>query len=831
MRFFFLVPFLISLSVFSQAPVKPGARNGGGPPAIGRIYGKIQDAVSGESVGYASVVAVRVRPKGDTILNGALTEENGDFNLTGLPVGPPITLRISYLGFEDFSKTIRLSFPDNIEMDAGNFKIKPVDVNLDQVEITAEKSQVQMHLDKRVFRVDKNIVTTGGTAEDVMRNVPSVTVNADGGVQLRNSSPIIYVDGRPTVFSLNQIPADQIESVEVITNPSSRFEAAASGGILNIVLKKNRKPGFNGFLGLGIGTQDRYNGSLNLNLKTRKFNWTAFGNFNRTNNPTEGFSRRRVIPGDDNSLVFSQNTNTTFGNRFDMGRVGLEYTIDNRNSLSLNGTINAGAFNIASDQVFSSKLDTSVASGTRIIRPKNDFVRNNAQILWKRTYPRKGKEMTFDITYGFGNGSNAGTWVTTGQTASGRTSPNFPELVLLDGANIGSQITAQFDRTEPINDSSKFEYGARIFWDGRKQQYFFNESFGGGAYLLNNSLSIDANVNEAVNAAYVNYSSRIYGIGYQAGLRFETSELIGRSNLDQGVDFGYVYPGSEINNFWKSFFPSLYLTKSLKPGNDIQFNISRKINRPNYMQIMPVVQNNDRQNVRIGNPGLAPEFINLMEINYNRIFSSHNWLIGLYGRQEENPIVNVGRPSVGNPDLIILRPENGVSSFRYGLDNTLRLQFGKSLDITTNVNVFNILIKTLQESNEGWAVNSRVTTNYKFPGKWKNLSLQFSPGYESNRIIPQGVRLGYFDMDAALKYSFMGFASLTFQAVDITNVRRDQSIINLGSFEQETMRRRDLRHFKINLQVPFGKFDSSIMRRAREGRKSSGGGNQDDFGG
>src|SRR6185436_3789447 len=194
----------------------------------------------------------------DSLMGGALTQENGEFNVEGLPAMGGFRLRATQIGYKTYETKIYIQMPNKLEQDLGDIKFEVDQKQLKEVEVTAEKNTVVMSIDKRSYNVDKDISVKGGTAVDVMKNVPGVTVDADGNAQLRSQSPTIFVDGRPTNLTLQQIPADQIERVEVITNPSVKYDASATGGILNIVLKKNVKPGYNGVAMAYVGTGDRY---------------------------------------------------------------------------------------------------------------------------------------------------------------------------------------------------------------------------------------------------------------------------------------------------------------------------------------------------------------------------------------------------------------------------------------------------------------------------------------------------------------------------------------------------------------------------------------------
>ena len=823
--FFFLS---LTSSLFAQ---KPTVGNNAPMSAIGRLYGKIVDASTKQPVAYASVTVLKTLPNGqDSLIGGALTLENGDFNITSLPMGA-FKMKASFVGNKDLVKPVKISPPNNIEQDLGDISMMADAQVLGTVEVKAEKASTMMSLEKRVFNVDKSITATGGTAEDVLKNVPSVTVDMDGNAKLRDRGTTIYVDGKPTLMSLNQIPSDQIESVEVISNPSAKYEASTTGGILNIVLKKNRKPGYNGVVGLGIGTQDRYNGMLNLNAHEGKWSVGGFYNINASNNPSTGYVYRTNLNTEGViQNYFNQNTDVTFQNVFQIGRINLDYTLNNRNTLSLAGTKVDGKFNIMTNQNYeylnASKQITSY--GVRQTTPENDFKNNSVEAQWKKTFATKGKSLVALANYGWGSVSNIAFWNTTGFDNTGQPLTNYPELVNINGANTSNQAVFQLDYVNPINDSTKIEMGVRSFWSGRDQEYLYKPfDYLTNAYVQDNQFSQDTRITESINAAYITYSGRLKNqINYQAGLRFEQSNLTGISNLDGTSNFGYDYPKRTAKDLLRSLFPALYISKKLDEATEIGLNFSRKIQRPNSRQLMPGIQGNDKQNIQIGNPNLQPEFVNLAELNYNKIFGANNWLATLYLSNETNTLKPLIRPSAIDPSVLVTSFVNGTNELTYGMDNTLKMAFGKNFEVMLNANVFKFNVNVDTFTNTGWAANGKVNLTYRLLA---NFAVQVNGAYEGNRPIPQGNRQGISYMDFAVKKSFFNnAANVTFSISDVFNTRKDITVYTQPTYIQESMRRRDTRFFKLSLQVPFGKVDASIFKK---GNKKQEGQEQPDFSG
>ena len=805
---FFTILLILSISLTMTAQRPDGQGGGNRGPSVGRIYGKLLEAETKQTVPYASVVVVRSFGKKDSIVGGALTADNGEFSIPNLPIGA-LKVRISYIGAKNYERAVTLSAPDNIEIDLGNITLEADTKVLNQVEVTAEKTGVQLGLDKRIFNVDKNITAAGGTAEDVFKNIPSVSVDADGNAQLRSQGTTVFVDGRPTFLSLNQISADQIDQVEVITNPSAKYDASTTGGIINIVTKKNKKPGYNGSIGLGTGLPNRLNANGNLNIKEGRFNWQASGNYFLSENIVPTYSNRTNLR--DGQIINQFNQNTDGGNRrqFMSARLGTDYTVNNRNTFSIFGNLRGGKFNDDENQRFTQLLankDTSYY-GTQKAISNSDFTMYGAQMMWRKSFPTKGRELTADLTSNWSKSNNAADWATNTITKGN----NKLTRQVNSGINNGSQFTFQVDYTNPINDSTKWEMGVRSNYNGRDQSFLADSLYSDGSKKRIVVQSTDLTIIENINAAYLTYTGKSFGIGYQAGIRYEQSNFEGNSRLVGDGKFGYNYP-SVKDGIWKAFFPSLYLSKKLSSKSEVQINLSRKINRPGFREIMPFIRQADNQSYSVGNPALKPEFIMLSEANYNHVWKSNNWLVSLYYRHDTDPIVSFSELDANN--LIRSSYINGKSTDRIGFDNTLKLGLTNDIELTLNSDINNQTIRTDSITRNGWTADSKAIFSWKLP---EGFSTQVTAEYETNEIIAQGTRKANGFMDFALKKDFGRNASLTFSVNDIFNSRLRVTYLDTPIFIQESMRRREIRNFRLNFQYRFGKMDASIFNRKRGG--------------
>src|SRR5215207_6859128 len=359
---FFLGSLILSHISFSQMPGGAGGRQGGGGQQmnIGRFYGKIVDSKTNKGMEAVSVQLIQSKfdtvskKRRDSVIAGMFTPKSGNFSFESLPLFGNFRLTITAIGYKPIEQKVAFEMKPGqgdmsqamagIDKDLGNIKVEADAQVLQSVTVTGSKPLMQMGIDRKIFNVEKNITSAGGTGVDVMRNIPSVNVDIDGNVTLRNSAPQIFVDGRPTTLTLEQIPADAIESVELITNPSAKFDASGGqSGILNIVLKKARKVGYNGGIRAGIDSRGKPNAGADINVRQGKVNVFANAMYNARRSKGWG-ETDRLNSFDTPSVKILQDNNSVFNGAFAFTRFGLDYFIDNRNTITLAQSIVGGNF-------------------------------------------------------------------------------------------------------------------------------------------------------------------------------------------------------------------------------------------------------------------------------------------------------------------------------------------------------------------------------------------------------------------------------------------------------------------------------------------------------
>lgn len=841
--------FLLLAPLCLQAQIPPMARGNMPQNAaqmnVGRFYGKVIDETTKKGIGFASVQLTTMRFDSTTrsmqekVVAGQLTEANGEFELPNLPVMGQYTLKISYLGYATYEQKVSFGPPPGgpggfnlnaVDKDLGNIVLGASSQMLKEVTITGEASTVSLALDKKVYKVDKDGVAAGGTAEDALKNVPSLNVDIDGNVTMRNAAPQIFVDGRPTTLTLEQIPAESIDNIEVITNPSAKYDASGgNAGIVNIVLKKDRRVGYNGNLRAGIDTRARMNIGGDLNAREGKFNAFIGGGIFDRKTLGDGETDRFNNFGNPKTNVF-QSTNTVNTRTFKTLRGGLDWFINNRNTLTFSGNFTGGNFNAEDD--ISIRTDSlvnglEVPLGTSLALRDTDSKRKwrnlGTQVLYKYLFPKAGKEWTADVNVNRSRFENQGFFATeyVGTPLATRQRQ--------DGDGRNNQYTFQTDFVNPINGSGKVEAGARAaIREFSSDNASFQYDPVSETYIRAPTFADRYKFFDQVYAAYGTYSKSYKQWGYQVGLRAESSSYEG-TLIDVDSSFSIQYP--------ISLFPSIFLNYKLNEEDNIQLNYSRRINRPNFFQLNPFPDFSDSLLLARGNPGLVPEFTNSFELSYQNIFNrQHNLLATLYYKYATDLISGYQFAEYNallGRDVIVSTFANSNSSTAYGLELTFKNTFWKKFELISNFNFYNSIVNArnveadLSREQFTWFVKENL--NIKLP---KSFTFQVSGSYQSRTAFAlgggsrwggwgggpsssaQGYAIPVWFVDLSLRKDFWDRkASLTLNVQDIFRSRRTGSFSESALFTQETWRIRDPQLARLNFSYRFGKFDLSLFKR------------------
>ena len=843
-----MLAILLCGAAFAQIP-GGAAKAQGAMPNMGHVTGKLVDS-SGRAVAGASILIMQskfdtlTKKTKEVLVKGISTGSNGEFDIEELPI-MGLVLKISATGYKETEQKVQFFDPTkkseagqapaapSFDKDLGKIQLKGDAAQLQGVVVTATTPTMKMDIDKKVFNVEKNIVSAGGTAVDVMRNVPSIQVDIDGNVKLRNASPQIYVDGRPTTLSLDQIPSDAIQSVEVITNPSAKYDASGgNAGILNIVLKKNKKTGYNGTVMAGVDSRGGVNGGGNFSIRQGKFNLTANAMTNQMRNRTTGTTDRLTF-GTPQTQIEQSNLNKTRGG-FAFGRLGADYFITNKTTISFSATKVHGLFKPTEtiDINTDSLLNTGVKSmySQRLSNSQRDFNATGFQAGIVHNFKTDGEQLTADANW-FSGKSNADAIYTTNYYSGSAINRTQLQQVLSTGLN--RFLTIQTDYVKPIGKNTKLETGLRAQLRNLTND---NETYTG---LTPTSLTkvstgtTNYKNHDNVYAAYASIKSTIKDFGYQVGLRAESSDYKGELT-NTGETFKNKYP--------ISLFPSVFLSQKLKNKQEVQASVTRRVNRPNFFQVIPYTDYTDSLNITQGNPALKPEFTNSFEASYSKTLKgNNNILASVYYKHTTNLITRYLQqnlnPSTGKTDIINTYV-NANSSYAYGAELTSVNYFTKWWDASTNVNVYNSKINTANITTTQqaalWSVFGKINNNFKLPA---NFALQLSGDYQSKTNLPitqnsgqpgppsmqaqsssQGYIRAFWGVDFAVRKSFLknNAAMISLSVSDIFRTRKQDQYSYSDYFVQNYYRLNNPQLFRLNFTYRFGKMDFSLFKRTKQ---------------
>lgn len=864
----------------AQMPGMMGGRGGANGAAgqninIGHFYGKIVDSKTNKGI---EGVTVQLRGnKFDTvtkkmkeaILGTIITKANGDFSFENLSLFGNFKLNATAIAYKTVDQTISfgIKMPTGgggnmqqmlgmADKDLGNIKMEEDATNLGNVTVTAStKPQFELGIDRKIFNVDKNLMGSGQTATELMRNIPALNVDIDGNVTLRNAAPTLFIDGRPTTITLDQIPSDIIDRVELITNPSAKYDASGgNAGILNIVLKKNKKVGYNGGIRAGVDSRGMLNGGGDINIRQNKLNFTGSGVINQRKSISEGITDRNNILATPSNIYNVQNsTNTGY---FAFIRGGLDYFIDNRNTISFTANYNRGQFDNDQSQRVDSTIKGAKTSYSNIgTQSTANFKNLGTQISYKHNFMKNGHNISSDYNYNSSTNDNLSNIDNYTFNLDG-TQKGIPVLQKGIGSGSTTNHTFQIDYENPLADDKKFEAGGRVAirdFNNQLNQFRFNEAT--GEYQLVPLISSRYKYTDAVYAAYSTYSFKVNKWSYQLGLRAESSNYTGTLLNSKGAD-----SASFSVKFPLSLFPSAFITYKIDEKQDFQINYSRRVNRPNFFQLMPFPDYSDPQNINMGNAGLKPEFTNSFEMSWNNAYKKgSNFLATAFFKHSTNLITRYvyrdANALIPGDSAFFSTFINANSAQSFGLELTNKTSINSWWEMTTNLNIFNSRINATVPGQpdlvqEQWSWFAKMNNTFKVA---KGLSIQLSGDYQARTVLPQGggggggrggggggmmfgggpqsgaqgYNLPRYGVDLAIRKEFTWkngrSGNLTLSMNDIFRTQLFQSFSESSFFNQTNQRRRDPQVLRLNFSYRFGKFDASLFKRKNTKADQSGG--------
>ncbi|WP_187262638.1 outer membrane beta-barrel family protein [Pontibacter beigongshangensis] len=711
--------------------------------ATGKISGTVVDATTKQPVGMASVVLLT--PDDSSLVTGANTDFDGLFVMERVPFGRYI-MRITVVGYPTRFSGISVS-QGAPEVAAGTIRLKPKATTLREVEVVSQRELVQYDLDKKVVNISQDIAAENGSVAEALQNAPSVEVDIDGNVSMRGSSNVtILVDGKRTALanlSLDQIPANMIERVELITNPSSKYDPEGTGGIINLILKKDKTSGFNGIASLNAGTYDNYNSSLNLNYRYNKLSLNGGYDFRQRNRPGTSSSFRTTYHPNGNNpdrLSFlNQNQSRTNLDISHNIRFGVDYYLTPKHTLSAS-TLLRTSKERGTNRILYRFLGESQALDSAQTRNSTDREEDFSMdyvLGYRQTFDRKGQELTADFIYTnhledeFSNFEEV-------YEAAGR----LPLLQHTGADNMFRRIVIQSDYVHPISENSKIEAGYRTSIQRMDtDNLFFNYDHTSGQWANDAGRSNHFVFDEYVHALYSNYSNKWNSISYQVGLRAEQTNTTSDQRTQQEV----------YRNNYFSLFPSVFITHDIDKDNKLQFSYSRRINRPRSRSLNPFINYTDPLNIRFGNPMLNPEFINSLELGHLKYWENSSLNSTVFYRRTTNQVQRFREfdPETGVTATSFINLSTGSN---YGVEVVATHALTDWWRLNGSISGFRTELNDSQGDTElstnQFSWNTKLNSSMNV---WKDLSIQLSAQYRAPMVTIQGRMEQMYGVDLGIK--------------------------------------------------------------------------------
>lgn len=756
----------------------------------GRISGKVNDAKSRAALEFVNV-SVRKQGSGE-LLKGTVTDEEGNFLLNGLPEGKYV-LSVSYIGYKELSRAFAVT-PATAEIPFGVLLLEEDTQMLGEVQVVGQRSQMRFELDKKVFNVDQNIASTGGSASDVLTNIPSVEVDHEGQVSLRgNTSVEVWINGKAAGLTsdnrgdiLQQMPAESIERIEVITNPSSRYSSEGTAGIINIVLKRDRRAGYFGGVQAGADTRGGYNASANINYSSGT--WEAYGNIGYRRSLFEnGGTTERTYLAEEGSELSSlhQDSEGEMDGGLTFVRAGATWHATDKDQLSLSGMGMFGGHdrdnlidylshgNDAYSRQRNQSENGDMAMYNVELDYRHEFSENSTlDFALSRNYWKLDMENRYDDQMHYDNG----TGTTAYQFQDNRTLNKGWEAQLDYTNKWGNHnLEAGYKGTFRRNNNPVSTY------DGTSEE---DAAFTGEMY---NRFKFD----QDIHAFYLSYGGKWGAFSLQGGLRGEYTRARTTSfpwNTASGAEAG----GERHENDYFDLFPSLFLSYSLPKDNEIQLNYTRRVSRPWGGQLNNFRNITDATNISFGNPLLDAEYSNAFELNYIKNWDLHTFSLSGYYRSTDDVIQRISYRAGDN--VMYSTYENVSQSQSAGMELVSKNRLFRILDLTTTVNLFYYKLDGFSfqpdgaqapvtgEKDENFSWNARMIANLTLPA---SITLQLTGSYNARQVVAQGYRKANYSLDAGLRKSFFdNKLGVSINARDLLDSRKWKTVTSGAGFSQ-----------------------------------------------
>lgn len=743
-----------------------------------RLTGKVVDAQQNAPLNFATI---RVFKQADSsLVSGGVSDDKGVFTVD-LPTGSYYGL-LEFIGYKPAKVAAFQISRENSPLNLGTLSLKASAKTLDEVVVQAERSTMEVGLDKKIFNVGKDLGSSGRTAIDILSNVPSVAVGVDGSVSLRGSGSVrILIDGKPSGLvsfkggaGLQQLQGSMIERIEVITNPSARYEAEGMGGIINIVLKKNQQQGVNGSFDVITGYPTNLGLAANLNYRRKNLNF--FVNYTLSYRDAPGRnSLYQEVYRNDSTFITRLNSTANLRGMNNSARAGFDYFFNPKSILTAAYTWRMSKGKRIRNLQYLDYItnERNLKAVTQRRQEEIETEPNSEYSLsYKKSFLRKEHELTADIRYLDNWEKSDQTFTQQAYLPNGTTPTSRGLLQRSINDETEKQVLFQVDYVHPFGKEGKFETGGRSSFRTMTNNYWVREQTETGDFKPLPGLTNDFVYEENIHALYGIVGNKISKFSYQFGLRGEWTDVT--TTLKQTND---VNPRNYGN-----LFPSTHFGYELPKQHSIQASYSRRVRRPRYNDLSPFMTFSDNRNYFSGNPDLNPEFTDAFEVGHLKYMEKGSVSSSVYYRHTNGEVEQIRRVLADGSS--VTRPENLATENVYGLELTASFVPYQWWKLDGNANFFRAITDgsnvdtRLYSDTYTWF--TRLTSRFTF---WRNTDLQLRGNYEAPQKTTQGTRKAIAALDIAMSRDILkNNGTLTLNVTDVFNSRRYRSTTNGANF-------------------------------------------------
>ena len=759
-----------------------------------KITGKILDSDSAQPLEYATFVLQKADDPNQ--VTGGITDPSGSFEIETAP--GTYNIRVEYISYKTYALNGQTY---NSSIDLGSIRLSPDVAQLQEVEVIGEKTTVEVRLDKKIYNIGKDITTSGGNVSDALNNIPSVSVDVEGGISLRGNDNVrILINGKPSALAgfgstdvLQQLPADAIEKVEVITSPSARYDAEGTAGILNIVLKKEKTLGINGSVNATVGVPFNARTTTNFNLRTDKFNiFNTLGYF-RSESPGGGrFDNTYLSDASEFDRILEDRDITRKNEGFNVN-IGMEYFLTEKSSVTGSFFYRWSDENDLTENDNQRFADGSLNS--RTFRSEDQSENDNSyqvSLNYTNNFNEDGHKLTADFQYSYDDES-----VFT-EIQENNVVPNQNLLALENINEIQTQddILAQIDYVLPMGEA-QFEAGYRGTFEKEINDYQLDTlNQGSGEFETNLDLTNVFTYHENVNALYTQYGNKYGKLSVLLGLRLENTQMKG--SVDSEIDSEALEEilGEDVDlNFDKNYlglFPTVNLIYEISETANVSVGYNRRINRPRGWFINPFPSRSSRTNVFQGNPDLDPAYANAFDIGYLKRWKELTFTSSVYYQRETNSFERIQEETgeVTSDGIQIIRsiPINLSTNQRIGAEAGMIYSPVKWLRLNSSFNFFTFktdgFFNGVDYGTENSSWFARLSSKFTLPAK---IDLQANSFYMGPRQNAQTKDKAMFSLNLAMsKDLFKDKATLSLNVSDVFNSRKRRSFTQTPTFTSDS---------------------------------------------